>query len=279
MKKHLSLNLFSLFTLSMLLISACSLIKPTQPEVDTNAVVQTSIAQTQAAMGGDSVVFTSGPTDTIPVPPTETLEPTITLTPTETLTPTLANPQAHVDVNTNCRIGPGELYDIVGALVVGQTGNVVGRYQAGDYWVIDNPNGRGECWIWGFYATLEGPTDNLPYYTQPPTPTPVVDWSGTWVTKYGPVASPVYDITITLNQTNSTVNGSFTFMTVSYTIYGTLSSDYMTLTATWDNGTTTGPLVFHMLNPNQFNGNESNGTNAWCGYRNSAGLPSPCVYP
>jgi hypothetical protein len=89
-------------------------------------------------------------------------------------TPTLSTPQVHVDMDTNCRKGPGQIYDIVGSLLIGEIGNVVGRYMDGDYWVINNPDGRGECWIWGFYATLEGPLDVLPYYTPPPTPTPTV---------------------------------------------------------------------------------------------------------
>lgn len=270
--------LLSSMLLTTLIISACT---PAGGDgtLDTDAIVRTSIAQTQSAMEAGETEQTIAPTETSQALPTETLTPTITLTATETLTPTLANPQVHVDVNTNCRIGPGELYDIVGALVVGETAEVVGRYQAGDYWVIDDPDGNRNCWVWGYYATLEGPIDNLPYYTQPPTPTPVIDWTGTWITRYGPPGGPYYDITVTLDQTNSSVNGSFTFMTQAYSIYGTLSEDYMTLSGTWDNGTTTGPLLYHMVNPNQFNGNEDSGTNEWCGYRNSAGLPSPCMYP
>ncbi len=273
-----------LFTLSLVfiplfLLSGCEQLLGGDETLDTNAIVQTSIAQTQAAMGAGEVEATTAVPNTESIPPTETVTPTITQTATETLTPTLSNPQAQVDVNTNCRRGPGELYDIVGALVVGQIGDVVGRYQAGDYWVIENPTSSGECWIWGYYATIEGPLDSLPYYTQPPTPTPAVNWTGTWTTQYGPPGGPYYDITVILNQTDSNINGSFTFMTTPYTVYGTLSTDYMTFSGTWDNGTTTGPLLYHWLNPNQFNGNEDSGTNAWCGYRNSAGMPSPCLYP
>ena len=132
-----------LFTLSLvfiplLLLAGCEQLLGGDESLDTNAIVQTSIAQTQAAMGAGQVEATTAVPNTESIPPTETVTPTITLTATETLTPTLSNPQAQVDVNTNCRRGPGELYDIVGALVVGQIGDVVGRYQAGDYWVIEN---------------------------------------------------------------------------------------------------------------------------------------------
>ena len=101
-----------------------------------------------------------------------TYTPSATLMPTIMLTPTFSTPLVHVDMDTNCRVGPGQIYDIASSLLIGETGIVVGRYQDGDYWVINNPNGRGECWIWGYYATLEGPLDNLPYYQAPSTPTP-----------------------------------------------------------------------------------------------------------
>jgi hypothetical protein len=71
-------------------------------------------------------------------------------------------------------VGPGRAYDRVGALLVGQVSEVVGRDYTGNYWYIRNPNQNGGlCWLWGEYATVTGNWAVLPQYTPPPTPTPM----------------------------------------------------------------------------------------------------------
>jgi len=81
-------------------------------------------------------------------------------------------PLVTVSENTNCRTGPAVVYDLVGALLVGQQAVVVGKYTVGNYWIINNPNGSGTCWLWGQYTTVTGDTLGLPEYAPPPTPTP-----------------------------------------------------------------------------------------------------------
>ncbi|HSB00082.1 MAG TPA: hypothetical protein VLE49_05490, partial [Anaerolineales bacterium] len=116
----------------------------------------------------------TGATETsLPSPSaTFTLTPTLTPTATITLTPTSSVPMVSVSENTNCRTGPGVVYDLVGALLIGEQAVVVGKYTAGNYWIINNPNGSGTCWLWGQYATVIGDTLGLPEYAPPPTPTP-----------------------------------------------------------------------------------------------------------
>ncbi|MBI9045008.1 MAG: hypothetical protein JEZ06_11010 [Anaerolineaceae bacterium] len=97
---------------------------------------------------------------------------TITFTPTERLTPTLSKVMVSVSVDTNCRFGPGESYPYLGALLVGEEAEVIGKGKHGQYWVIKNPDAPGECWIWGQFATLTGPAEKVPVRTPPPTPTP-----------------------------------------------------------------------------------------------------------
>jgi hypothetical protein len=284
---------FSLIIVASQILTGCnSLFNRNQDEVDIDALVQTSIAQTQSISAVPETVGESdltevppAPTDEILATPTETLTPTLAPTPTETLTPTLSNPQVQVGVDTNCRVGPGDIYDIVGGLLVGETAQVVGQYLPGNYWIIDNPDGSGDCWIWGYYATLEGPVDDLPYFTQPPTPTPtvtpkpVVNWTGTWTSAYAEVGNPYVTFPISLTQSDSIVYGSFTYNTMYYSLTGSLSADLLTLSGYWDNGITTGPFLFHWLNANQFNGNAASDSIEWCGYRNGASIPSPCLYP
>ena len=127
--------------------------------IPTEVVGTPSIIPTSTA---ELFTLTPAPTETATLPPT----------PVFTFTPTV--PQISVSVATNCRVGPGKVYDRVGALLVGQVSEVVGRSQFSNYWYISNPNRAGGfCWLWGEYATVTGNVGALPVFTPPPTPTPM----------------------------------------------------------------------------------------------------------
>lgn len=107
----------------------------------------------------------------IPTATTSTATPVPTSTPAPTLSPTPSLPMVTVRVDTNCRTGPGTVYNVVGALLVGQTAQVVGQDGYGTNWIIANPNvPGGTCWLYGAYATVTGDTKTLPVFTPPPTP-------------------------------------------------------------------------------------------------------------
>ncbi len=131
-------------------------------------------AEPEASVTSQSLVEVpvTGLTETPTSVPSPTATFTLTPTATITLTPTSGVPMVSVSENTNCRTGPGVVYDLVGALLVGEQAVVVGKYTAGNYWIINNPNGSGTCWLWGQYATVTGNTLGLPEYAPPPTPTP-----------------------------------------------------------------------------------------------------------
>jgi hypothetical protein len=94
-------------------------------------------------------------------------------TPTVTLTPTLGLPMVSVSSNTNCRTGPGEVYDYRGALLVGEEALVTGKLADESFWYIENPDAPPPyCWIWGVYATVSGDKSSIAVLTPPPTPTP-----------------------------------------------------------------------------------------------------------
>lgn len=113
------------------------------------------------------------PTITETVTPTQI--PTETLTATVTLTSTPSVPQISVSVPTNCRVGPGKVYKMVGALLVGEVAEVYGRDPTGNYWYIRNPDSPNNyCWLWGEYATVTGNISFLPVLTPPPTPIPTI---------------------------------------------------------------------------------------------------------
>ena len=154
---------------------ACSTQVSTVPTLDPNSI-NTSIAGTVSVgttQTAQAFIDLASPTPSL-VPPTAT--PSLTPTPEFTATPSV--PLITVSVATNCRVGPGRVYDRIGALLVGEIAEVVGRDSAGNYWYIRNPDRPdGFCWLWGDYATLVGNTGALPIYTPPPTPTPIPDFT------------------------------------------------------------------------------------------------------
>jgi hypothetical protein len=128
----------------------------------------TSPASTQAPAVSDTPPWTVTPSDTPP--------PSLTPTVTYTLTPSVVT--LTVSGNTNCRTGPGTVYDLLDSLLVGQTAEVVGRDAAGENWVVKMPsNPTRTCWLWGRYATLSGNWEALPIIEPPPTPTPAPSFS------------------------------------------------------------------------------------------------------
>jgi len=118
----------------------------------------TALAATIEAQG------TAGANTDTPLAPTDTA--------TVTQTPTPSVPMVSVSQTTNCRTGPGTVYDLLGSLVTGQSAQVVGKYSAMNYWIINTPGSSGTCWLWGQYATVSGNTSGLPEMIPPPTPTP-----------------------------------------------------------------------------------------------------------
>ena len=163
--------------ITILLIASFACVLPgvsaPAPVMDQNAI-NTSIArdiaarQTEAVLANPpTVTFTSAPET-----PTLTLEPTIS--PTSDFTATPGTPMITVSVDTNCRVGPGAIFQRVGILLVGETAEIVGREPKGEFWYIRNPDADGSdaeyCWVWGEYATISGSTLPLLFLSPPPPP-------------------------------------------------------------------------------------------------------------
>ena len=77
---------------------------------------------------------------------TETLLPTITDTPAITLTPTFAFPQAVIQMQANCRYGPGTAYLYSHGLYSGDQGEIHGRTPSGAWLWIKPENLERHCW-------------------------------------------------------------------------------------------------------------------------------------
>ncbi len=177
-----------LLSVIVLLVASLACSAPTMTVIVTATPGQdfwnTAVAETvSAALEQSQVAPSVLPVDVVTeIPPqafTPTLVPTITQTPAPLFTPTPVIPQIMVSVATNCRVGPGKVYDRMGALTVGQVAEVYGRNGDGTYWYVRLPNGS-YCWVWGQYATISGNIGALPVYTPPPTPTPVPDFDASY---------------------------------------------------------------------------------------------------
>jgi hypothetical protein len=161
----------------LLTIIACAVPGITTPDTTS---ISTSAAQTViAGFTQNASSATLPPAFETPIststPALPTLTPTQTFTATLSVTFTPLVPQISVSVPTNCRNGPGKVYGLEGALLVGEIAQIHGRDPTGKYWYIPNPNKKGQfCWVWGEYANLSGNTGFLPVYTPPPTPTPTL---------------------------------------------------------------------------------------------------------
>lgn len=134
-----------------------------------------------------------------PDPSTPTPSPTSTPLPTLTSTPA---PLANITGNTNCRTGPGSVYDLLHTYLAGNQVELLGKSPDGFFWYTSDQAGiNPDCWLWGQYATPLGDTSLLPVFTPPPTPTPSPDFEITYF--YADVAAGSWYLFFEIENTGS----------------------------------------------------------------------------
>lgn len=169
-KKHPTFLSFIMLLVASL---ACSQSGAPAPPQDPNAM-NTSIAQSIAQRQTEAAALFT-PTITS-IPGTATSTPAETPSPTLEITATLEDPMLSVSADTNCRVGPGAIYERVGVLLVGEITEVLGRDFKGEYWYVRNPDeGAEACWVWGEYATVTGNMLSVPFMT--PLPPPIASFT------------------------------------------------------------------------------------------------------
>ncbi len=187
-------------------------------DVVDESEIETKVAQTIAARPTEKKL----PNTDTPLPPPPSLTPTKemtktpTVTPTITYTPTQEEVKVHVSGDTFCRLGPGGVYQQVGILYIEQETQIFAKDPTGEFWYIALPDDPEiKCWIWGKYATPEGPIMSLPVYTPPPKPNYYVNFHGSdcgaghchlWfiVENTGPMALESYSVHV---KSKSTAGG------------------------------------------------------------------------
>lgn len=174
---------------SVILLSACKASQAV-PTVD----LQEQITQTMQAVATDSQLTLQAATPTIasatktPLP-TDTPLPTATPAPTETPVPVSTEtseptaspvPKAMVRIaqNTNCRSGPSTAFPIVFVALQGESLTIVSGTTLDKYVIVENPNDPSQrCWLWTEFSDIQGTVTGLPVATPPPTPTPALKYS------------------------------------------------------------------------------------------------------
>ncbi|MCJ7513518.1 MAG: hypothetical protein MUO23_11185 [Anaerolineales bacterium] len=163
--------------LAAALLSACEIQTSQQASIEATltmdalaAIVQSTLVAVPPAQPTSPPQAPSPTTTPVPPPAAETPTPTATNAPTI--------PQAVVSENTNCRTGPGTVYDLVYSALAGSQLTIVAGSTVPEYVIGEIPNKPGQtCWLWTKYATISGDTSVLPKQTPPPTPTPSVNFT------------------------------------------------------------------------------------------------------
>lgn len=288
MRRH---RAYLLLVLSLLIPTmACNLSLPAgNPSFEATAVAATlnagqtstaAVLSAAATLAASAIPPTTAATATPAVSPTPSATTTPEATATPAPSPTPSAPMASLTQNTNCRGGPLAVYDLIRTFLTGDSAQITGKNASGDYWYVTDPNQpTKDCWLWGRYVTVSGDTSQVPVFTPPPTPTPAYVWSGHWDVWVAGTPG-----TMTLSQTGDSVSGSLSATGADYAMSGTASDGGRTLSGTLTSTALPTPLpwVFRMTSDmQQFRGVYTVGGTqyAWCGARNGAGQPSPCLGP
>jgi len=159
-------------------ILACNV--PSAEQVPPPSDVQTSAALTVEALLAPSVTATMEQQEEQPALPNT---PAPTSGPTGTITPTYSVPMLRVLQQTNCRMGPGQNYEVVFTYLQWKELEIVGAYPQDNYWLVkSDASPTGTCWLWGEYVEVSGSYWVVSSVTPPPTATlpppqaPVIEW-------------------------------------------------------------------------------------------------------
>jgi hypothetical protein len=163
MRKTLS-QLSYFVIIGAFILSACNV-------PGNNVVADTPQAEQSTPTDVATVAPTATPTEVLP---TETPTQTATETPIPepSITSTPVPPKAEVLRESNCRVGPGGIYDLVATYQAGQMLEVVAKDLGGGYWFVRNPEKPEEqCYLLAQNITITGDIAALPKFTPRPSPT------------------------------------------------------------------------------------------------------------
>lgn len=140
----------------LFIISGCSDNLIASPEEVLPASITATRTPTQSPSPSPMPTATHTPTASQTSTPTITLTPTISPTPTITPTPTFDFPDVTVQVQANCRYGPGTAYLYAHGLYEGDRGEINGRNYSGTWLWIKPHNLDWHCWVAASVVEVQG---------------------------------------------------------------------------------------------------------------------------
>jgi uncharacterized protein YraI len=169
-------QIFAAALLLMLILQSCRPATPTPPPPATNTPdIAATRAAAERALTAAALIQ---PVTTATLVHTRTALPTST-EPPSTQVPNLASTQSELSIpfisvttTTNCRTGPGTEFESVGVLQAGEVTQILSRMINADYWLVQNPDRSGACWLWGQNAVTLGNVNLVPLVTAQPTQAP-----------------------------------------------------------------------------------------------------------
>jgi hypothetical protein len=84
-----------------------------------------------------------------------------------TASPTPSAPTLVLIQNANCRIGPGQLYEVLTSMLAGDSLPILGRDEQGTWWLVQLPGGE-RCWISAVTGNASGGIETVPIAQAPP---------------------------------------------------------------------------------------------------------------
>ncbi len=278
---------------TLFMVAAFALLLQACAPADVSGLVATGIAGTQQAdaLLAEADAANQPAADT---PTAAAMAPTEqpTLEPTAAIIPQTGGGAAVLTVtqDTNCRSGPGAGYTWRSLVPAGTQVEVLKTYSGGNYAVIADPNGSGECWLWLGYATHSSFAD-LPEAVKPPLPvaqtlaptaTPVYIWVGEWNVRVVDRGSGmIRNGVISFHRSGEVITGTVTLApdSIVYELAGSMMPGHVKVAGDFTQSTNKGGWAATM-NPSlvQFSGN-INGIFELCGWRAGSQMPNTCYAP
>ena len=199
---------FGLILAVLLLILACAFPPTPPPPPPSSGFVETAIAGTHSFIASQTMQVQAVNAS---VTPTGTRLASATPFPTFTVV-VFGTPQVQALVDAACRVGPGNIYDLVFTLRKGRYADLIGKSGNGVYWIIRSSDQSSRlCWVESSKVQVLGFSMNIPVMTPLPPPTftpsntplPTLTPTNTFTPTITPTPTPAAKFDIGINGQDS----------------------------------------------------------------------------
>jgi len=140
------------------------------PDAKSQVSIGSNIEQIQTTTNQPGAI-TITPSPNVNNTPTKTPTPAANLTTTTTPLIAPSGCQVTLEINANCRVGPGTMYDVRDYLMIGENVQAIGRSQDSGWFFVQNPKSGKECWLASSIVQVQCDVAGLPVFQAPSLPT------------------------------------------------------------------------------------------------------------